>query len=422
MHWLPLVAMVIASALPFPQSPVPRLVGAMLEPGRNDTNISSILLDETSERNSSFDTNHAASHKSYSTQSTEGRQEDFLNDSRTTGGDTSRSHTQRKYKSQKKLARKASSSSNDVDKDYSLEHRQFLEDSSIETLLKEEWTELSKLNNEPLKSPKEPLEISTLQKPLDESQKEQSFLGQEPEMEPPFRIGDIGLREEDQMLLLDAHPRVLFSPALSPPNHPPTLLMLELGLLTRDNDEESHTVDTTTPSYGGDKDTYRNLLLGLSDSDKHVSKTRQKRQVGQIRQGRELSVCEAESMWVTNRTTAVDDHNRIVTVLQEIQTQKRPLKQYFYETKCREQAKQGNGEAQGVEGVGCLGVDKKHWMSRCETKQSFVRALTADENMRIGWRWIRIDSSCVCVLLTRGNYNRERKFEKGREKDGRRNK
>uniref|UniRef100_A0A672Z0L4 Nerve growth factor-related domain-containing protein n=1 Tax=Sphaeramia orbicularis TaxID=375764 RepID=A0A672Z0L4_9TELE len=111
-------------------------------------------------------------------------------------------------------------------------------------------------------------------------------------------------------MFLDAHPRVLFSPSPSPPEHPPILLR-------------------------GEK-----------------------------------SVCESESVW----------------------TQTGPLKQYFYET-----ASRPNLEAER------RGVDKKQWVSECKAKQSFVRALTKDANNRTGWRWIRIDSSCVCVLLSRGN-------------------
>ncbi len=77
----------------------------------------------------------------------------------------------------------------------------------------------------------------------------------------------------------------------------------------------------------------------------------------------------------------------------------------------------------GVAGAGCFGVDKKQWVSECKAKQSYVRALTKDANNRIGWRWIRIDSSCVCVLLSRANQaagreilaRRGRGWDRGRE-------
>ncbi|KAI2666316.1 brain-derived neurotrophic factor-like protein [Labeo rohita] len=450
MHWLPLVAMVIASALPFPQSPVPRLVAATIEPGRNNSNSSSVPTTNISmPTNSSVDndshnavslnnysTHDKAPHRTVDKQSTfeedhifKGRanqenlltedifvsntKQDYTGGGRTTGADASRPHDPRKYKSQKILAGKASSEINDILNDYQLERSQFHEESSIEeaTLLKEDRNARSKLKDGPLEGPKLSLQSSPVQEHLDEAPTEK---------EPGFGFDDIGLREEDQLLLLDAHPRVLFSPALSPPKHPPLLLMLELGLLADDvEDEESHMMDATTSGHGGDKESYRNLLLGLSDSDGHAPSVRRKRQAVHST-GIERSVCEAESGWVTNKKTAVDFRSNTVTILEEIQTQTGPLKQYFYETKCRKPDPNRKGEVQAVEGAGCLGVDKKHWMSRCETKQSYVRALASDENKRIGWRWIRIDSSCVCVLLTRGTYYTEKKLEREREREGRR--
>ncbi|XP_056309557.1 neurotrophin-3 [Danio aesculapii] len=419
MHWLPLVAMVIASALPFPQSPVPRLVAATIEPGRNDSNSTSVPKAET---NSSVD-NHlhgAVSDNNYSTpdvaphRTEDGRiskgrasQENLLTQhnlfnntkqdytgggDRTTREDVSRTHDHRKYKSQKNLVEKANFGQ--------LDRRQLHEESSVETFLKDD----TNARNKPLEG---------LKAPVQDHQDEVQPQGKEFEMDPGFRI------EEDQLVLLDAHPRVLFSSGLSPPKHPPLLLMLELGLLASDEveDGESHTMDSTTPSHGGDKEAYRNLLLGVSDSAGHIPRARRKRQVDQYTQGRERSVCEAESGWVTDKKTSVDHRGNNVTIMGNIPTQAKPLKQYFYETRCRVS---GNGSGQGVEGAGCLGVDKKHWLSRCETKQSYVRALTLDVNMKVGWRWIRINSSCVCVLLSRGKYNTDRTLEKGGEQEGRR--
>ncbi|XP_058624550.1 uncharacterized protein LOC131535987 [Onychostoma macrolepis] len=442
MHWLPLVAMVIASALPFPQSPVPRLVAAMMEPGRNDSN-SSMLTNSSVDHDSShnnYSTDDIAPHRTVDKQSTfeedhisksranqenlqtedivvNNPKQDHTGGGRTTGADASWPHNPRKYKSQKI----ASSQSNNILKDYQLERSQFHEESSIEaeTFLKDDRNARRELKDGPLEGLSSPV-----QEHLDEAQTDVKELLQQSGgfgAEPGFGFDDIGLREEDQLLLLDAHPRVLFSPALSPPKHPPLLLMLELGLLADDvEDEESHMMDATTSGHGDDKETYRNLLLGLSDSDGPVSGVRRKRQAAHTAQGIERSVCEAESGWVTNKKTAVDFRSNTVTILQEIQTQTGPLKQYFYETKCRKPDLNRKGEVQAVEGASCLGVDKKHWMSRCETKQSYVRALTSDETKRIGWRWIRIDSSCVCVLLTRGTYYTEKKLERGREREGKR--
>uniref|UniRef100_A0A8C5PEZ6 Neurotrophin-4 n=1 Tax=Leptobrachium leishanense TaxID=445787 RepID=A0A8C5PEZ6_9ANUR len=112
---------------------------------------------------------------------------------------------------------------------------------------------------------------------------------------------------------------------------------------------------------------------------------------GASRRG-ELSVCDSTNVWVTDKRSAVDDRGKSVTVLSEIQTLTGPLKQYFFETKCN---------PAGGTTKGCRGVDKRHWISECKAKQSFVRALTMDTNKLVGWRWIRIDTACVCTLLSR---------------------
>ncbi|XP_051684781.1 neurotrophin-4 isoform X2 [Oryctolagus cuniculus] len=109
----------------------------------------------------------------------------------------------------------------------------------------------------------------------------------------------------------------------------------------------------------------------------------------------ELAVCDAVSGWVTDRRTAVDLRGREVEVLGEVPAAGgSPLRQYFFETRCKAE---GAGE-----GGGCRGVDRRHWVSECKAKQSYVRALTADAQGRVGWRWIRIDTACVCTLLSRG--------------------
>lgn len=112
---------------------------------------------------------------------------------------------------------------------------------------------------------------------------------------------------------------------------------------------------------------------------------------GSIRRG-EMSVCDSVNVWVTDKRSAVDIRGKTVTVLSEVQTLTGPLKQYFFETKCN--------LAGGTMG-GCRGVDRRHWISECKAKQSYVRALTMDSDKIVAWRWIRIDTSCVCTLLTR---------------------
>ncbi|XP_078270975.1 neurotrophic factor BDNF precursor form isoform X2 [Rhinoraja longicauda] len=105
----------------------------------------------------------------------------------------------------------------------------------------------------------------------------------------------------------------------------------------------------------------------------------------------ELSVCDSISQWVTadKKKTAVDMSGQTVGVLEKILVQNGQLKQYFYETKCN---------PKGFTNEGCRGIDKKHWNSQCRTSQSYVRALTIDSRKKIGWRFIRIDTSCVCTL------------------------
>ncbi|XP_032077491.1 neurotrophin-3 isoform X2 [Thamnophis elegans] len=103
----------------------------------------------------------------------------------------------------------------------------------------------------------------------------------------------------------------------------------------------------------------------------------------------EYSVCDSESRWVTDKTSAVDIRGHQVTVLGEIRMGPSPVKQYFYETRCK-QAKPAKS--------GCRGIDDKHWNSQCKTSQTFVRALTSENSKLVAWRWIRIDTSCVCAL------------------------
>ncbi|KAJ8392234.1 hypothetical protein AAFF_G00078020 [Aldrovandia affinis] len=125
-----------------------------------------------------------------------------------------------------------------------------------------------------------------------------------------------------------------------------------------------------------------------------ANKTRKKRSVEHKRYVEhksyrgEYAVCDSESQWVSDKINAVDIRGREVTVLGVIKASGSEIKQYFYETKCRSAKPFKNG---------CRGIDVKHWNSQCKTSQSFVRALTS-EKTSVGWRWIRIDTSCVCAL------------------------
>uniref|UniRef100_A0A4W5LKD3 Neurotrophin-3 n=1 Tax=Hucho hucho TaxID=62062 RepID=A0A4W5LKD3_9TELE len=126
-------------------------------------------------------------------------------------------------------------------------------------------------------------------------------------------------------------------------------------------------------------------------SSDRINKTRGKRYAEHKSYRGEYSVCDSQSTWVTDKTNAVDIRGRQVTVLGQIKTgtaDSNFVKQYFYETKCRT-AKPFKS--------GCRGIDDKHWNSQCKTSQTYVRALTQDRTS-VGWRWIRIDTSCVCAL------------------------
>ncbi|XP_049621757.1 beta-nerve growth factor [Suncus etruscus] len=107
-----------------------------------------------------------------------------------------------------------------------------------------------------------------------------------------------------------------------------------------------------------------------------------------IHQRGEFSVCDSVSVWVGDKTTATDIKGKEVMVLGEVNINNSVFKQYFFETKC---------QAPNPSDSGCRGIDSKHWNSYCTTTHTFVRALTMDDK-QAAWRFIRIDTACVCVL------------------------
>lgn len=131
------------------------------------------------------------------------------------------------------------------------------------------------------------------------------------------------------------------------------------------------------------------FVSGDVNSGAAANKTRKKRYAEHRSYRGEYSVCDSESQWVTDKTQAVDTRGDIVTVLAKFKTSAtQDIKQFFYETRCR--------TPRPFKG-GCRGIDDKNWNSQCKTTQTFVRALTKVRNS-LGWRWIRIDTSCVCAL------------------------
>ncbi|XP_053447378.1 beta-nerve growth factor isoform X2 [Nycticebus coucang] len=102
----------------------------------------------------------------------------------------------------------------------------------------------------------------------------------------------------------------------------------------------------------------------------------------------EFSVCDSVSVWVGDKTSATDIKGKEVMVLGEVNINNSVFKQYFFETKCRDPNPVDSG---------CRGIDSKHWNSYCTTTHTFVKALTMD-GKQAAWRFIRIDTACVCVL------------------------
>ncbi|XP_056157790.1 nerve growth factor [Lampris incognitus] len=99
------------------------------------------------------------------------------------------------------------------------------------------------------------------------------------------------------------------------------------------------------------------------------------------------SVCESVSKWVGNKTKATDIMGNEVTVLPNVNINNVIKKQYFFETTCYNHMGR----------KGCLGIDNKHWNSKCTNSHTFVQAMTSFKNL-VAWRLIRINVACVCVL------------------------
>lgn len=438
MHWLPLVAMVIASALPFPHNSVSRIAAATTEPGsdirrerRREQAVSLVAppVDYTSHGNvSQMDYNMGTALSQHTNRQNLQNDKDSVQSS--VAEETSNPGS---YHSQSDSGRGVRSRvtadvptggglpwttglSTDIslpkdDSSNTRDYSSFVDFSKQDNLQDSADRLFQVVGPEGQKGPRP----NAASGPGTESRRTQGTGRGPAEVEKTLDLDSIF--EGDEMFL-DAHPRVLFSPSPSPPEHPPFLLMLETGLMEEGGDrEEQGDMDGHFEGHGDraiDRRASRAELPRVTAEVLRPHKRDKRSHLFDRRRG-EKSVCESESVWVTDKTTAIDSHGKSVTILQEIQTQTGPLKQYFYETRCRQAEQQTNtsrsrspGAAAkpagtGVAGAGCLGVDKKQWLSECKAKQSFVRALTKDTNNRVGWRWIRIDSSCVCVLLSRTN-------------------
>ncbi|XP_023813102.1 uncharacterized protein LOC101163326 [Oryzias latipes] len=456
MHWLPLVTMVIASALPFPHNPVSRIATVTVQTGSDSSSSSSSreqhLHPDAQLAAPPVDYNPAgnASQTDYSqhdSQQSLHSSEDFLygdsstfkgeapygsqsipgsDDTRTisldapTTGAALGSQDTSEDRSLTRDSGSVSSSRHDFSISQDFSNSYDLKDTTVTPL------EVSTVKMHDVVSPATTLEgqkgpetTAPLKKMRSASRGGRTRTGSAGETSP-LEAGLDNFLDGDEMFLY-AHPRVLFSPSALPPEDPPLLLMLENDLMKDGGDvEEQEDMDAHIEGHGDraiERSASPNLTDGSRDSVRAVR--RDKRSEGITRQTLETSVCQSESGWITDKRTAIDQKGDNVTILQEVQTQAGPIKQYFFETRCSQGERQG-GAAAGKSAAsstarrGCLGVDKRHWNSQCKSKQSFVRALTRDDQNRTGWRWIRIDSSCVCVLLSRTNQARHVWSKKGR--------
>lgn len=383
MHWLPLVAMVITSALPFPHTPVSRVAVATLEASSRPFSLVAPPV------NHSAPGNVLQENAAHVQGSAGGR-------SSGPGSQPSQSHSE--VLPQGRTLRTEGLSRSDPD---SRRQRPTLVDFPHPDLL--DSAAQTKPGPGPGLEPTDERRTAATSGIAERSSPPGMGAPLSPDLEEENLDQEAGpvldsLLDRDEMFL-DAHPRVLFSTSPSPPQHPPLLLLLEAGLLEEEQEGP----------FEGHGDRAPDRASSQVPAGPLPPARRDKRSLSMDRRRGEKSVCESESVWVTNKSTAVDAHGHNVTIMREIQTQTGPLKQFFYETRCRRaELRSTNSRSRspagtGVAGAGCLGVDKKQWVSECKAKQSFVRALTKDENNRVGWRWIRIDSSCVCVLLSRAN-------------------
>ncbi|XP_058034417.1 beta-nerve growth factor isoform X1 [Ahaetulla prasina] len=126
----------------------------------------------------------------------------------------------------------------------------------------------------------------------------------------------------------------------------------------------------------------------VDNADSLNRNIRSKREAHPVHNRGEYSVCDSISVWVANKTTATDIKGKPVTVMVDVNLNNNVYKQYFFETKCRNPKPVPSG---------CRGIDSRHWNSYCTTTHTFVKALTMEDN-RASWRFIRIDTACVCII------------------------
>ncbi|KAF7225717.1 uncharacterized protein [Nothobranchius furzeri] len=456
MHWLPLVAMVIASALPFPHNPAttPPDSGSSREHRRDPTahlaalsvrynlrgNVSQMedeaaplnpdrtqnLNDRkdyakfsTREETSTLKMESQITYQAFGNSGTDDRGRVRLDvaseaGALRTGGISKDNSLQKDYKADGSISRKDFSRFSDFSKD---DTQQDVIDTPVQASTAKYYDVVSPATM--LKGQRQPEPtVSSRRAQLAPSTRTEARTSAAEDILTVEAGMDLGAELDGFLkgdeIFLDSHPRVLFSPSPLPPEHPPLLLMLESGGEEDGDGGGQEDLDEHIEGHGDraiDRITTPSWVdyskVGFREADRPVKRSKRSHLVDN-RRG-EKAVCESESGWVYKKT-AINVNRINVTVMEEIQTQAGPVRQFFYETRCR-QAEQpsvydrtkgtGRSVGTGVSGAGCLGVDKKQWRSECKVKQSFVRALIRNERNQIGWQWIRIDSSCVCVLLSR---------------------
>ncbi|AUD40176.1 beta-NGF-like family protein [Flamingopox virus FGPVKD09] len=145
----------------------------------------------------------------------------------------------------------------------------------------------------------------------------------------------------------------------------------------------------TNPYYINNKlDTSKVVFSTHAPNIEHRSKrsTNELLSVGNASEGIYLS-CESSSTWVANKTTVIDRQGNKLELLEQIVHNKQVYQQYLFETKCKEYPAVS----------GCLGIDTRFWSSYCSTSYSFVNSIVLKNGMP-SWEYIRIGTSCVCVV------------------------
>ena len=104
--------------------------------------------------------------------------------------------------------------------------------------------------------------------------------------------------------------------------------------------------------------------------------------------GEQVPVCRAQSQWV-QYAQAYDTWGNLVEVLQEMDIDGVMVHQYIYETRCQQTESE------------CTGIDRRRYLSLCQTQHVFAYAKIRDRSGQPGWNLIKVPGSCNCALFRR---------------------